>query len=199
MDPPGRWRQARCRGGNPGARTPSATGGERRQSHLVLGLLRLGERLPALACGAWQGAGESKGPRGKGLKRERTGSDTGREGQYGARDTGGMRGRERAVVAENYRARARARAGTRVRAVAWARVCSRPSPSPGPGPSPRAHPRASLGLGLSCVMASEAAAAPGRTPRLVRVGVRVSVRVRVGVRVRVRVIALVAPRHVTAR
>ena len=35
-------------------------------------------------------------------------------------------------------------------------------------------------------MAPEAAAAPGRTPRLVRVGVRVSVRVRGGVRARVR-------------
>ena len=36
---------------------PSATGGERRQSRLVLGLLCLGELLPALAWGV-EGAGE---------------------------------------------------------------------------------------------------------------------------------------------
>eukprot|EP00964_Phaeocystis_antarctica_P145112 scaffold111093_cov45-Phaeocystis_antarctica.AAC.1 len=53
----GRWRQACCRGGSPGVTTPSATGGERRQSRLVLGLLRLRERLPVLAWGMWQGAG----------------------------------------------------------------------------------------------------------------------------------------------
>ena len=63
MDSPGhgcgRWRhEARYRGGSPGVNTPSATGGERCQSRFVLGLLRLGERLPALAWGTWQGASE---------------------------------------------------------------------------------------------------------------------------------------------
>ena len=37
--------------GSPGVQSPSATGRERHQSRLVLGLFRLGERFPALACG----------------------------------------------------------------------------------------------------------------------------------------------------
>ena len=96
MGPPGhggsggRWRQARCRGGNPGAHAPSATGGELRQSLLVLGLLRLGEHLPALAWGMARGAGERARGRGSG---ERSRWGRGREGQYGATDRGQGKGR----------------------------------------------------------------------------------------------------------
>jgi len=56
-----RWRQARCRGGSPGANTPLATVEELRQSRLVPGLLRLGERLPALAWGMARGGKEGYG------------------------------------------------------------------------------------------------------------------------------------------
>ena len=124
MDPPGhggssgRWRQARCRGKSPGMYTPSATGGERRQSRLVLGLFRLGERLPALAWGMAR-CGRGRRKRGKG---KRTGWGRGRvEGDNMGLRTEDVRGRgEGAVVAElqgqgqvqghSYRTRARARA-----------------------------------------------------------------------------------------
>ena len=68
----GGW-QARCRGGNPGAHTPSATGGELRQSRLVLGLLHLGEHVPALAWGMVRGSARERG-------RGREGQDLGRMG-----------------------------------------------------------------------------------------------------------------------
>ena len=100
MDPPGhgggRCRQARSRVGNPAAHTPSATVRELRQSRLVLGLLRLGERLPALAWGMARGKGERA--REEGLKRSVTGWDRGREGKHVELRTGGMWGRERGGI-----------------------------------------------------------------------------------------------------
>ena len=58
--------QVRCRGGGPGAQSSSATGGELRQSRLVLGFLRLEDRLPALAWikarGELRGEGRGSGP-----------------------------------------------------------------------------------------------------------------------------------------
>ena len=82
MDPPGhggsgwRLRQAWCQGGSPGVNTTSATGWERHQSLFVLGLLRLGERLPALAWGMARGGGRAIGKgaqeRGRVLGREHT-------------------------------------------------------------------------------------------------------------------------------
>ena len=153
MGPPGhggsggRWRQARCRGGSPGVKTPSATGGKRRQSHLVFGLLRLRKRPPLLAWGmAWCGGGQEKAAQERGWVRVR-------EGPYGTRDGGHICGAQgkgrysgRAIVLRRARARFRARARARL---ARGRV--------------RAHPRASLGLRWPCPMASGAAAAPGST------------------------------------
>ena len=54
--------QVRCRGGGPGAQSSSATGGELRQSRLVLGFLRLEDRLPALAWIKARGEGRRSEP-----------------------------------------------------------------------------------------------------------------------------------------
>ena len=83
-------------GGNPDAHTPSATGGELRQSRLVLGLLHLGEHVPALAWGMVRGSARERG-------RGREGQDLGSSMGLG---TGG-RGR-----GGSGRAMARARART---------------------------------------------------------------------------------------
>ena len=93
----GRCRQARSRGGNPAAHTPSATVRELCQSRLVLGLLRLGERLPALAWGMARGTGERA--REEGLKRSVTGRDRGREGKHVELGTGACGAGKVAVVA----------------------------------------------------------------------------------------------------
>ena len=118
MDSPGhggggRQSQARCRGRNPGVHTPSATGGERRQSLFVLGLLRLGERLPVLAWGMTRGG--AGGAREKGLQREVSVGQGQGVCNMGL-GTRGMRGKGR---------------GGSGRAIG---LGSGPGPGPGPGP-----------------------------------------------------------------